>query len=93
MKTWTFAAVIIAWTFGMGAGWLSHNIVTNSSRTLLSVALAKCGYTPHPIADVAWELVRIGAIPPMTAAFYSARMTSANSHNGLKACMGPHYGG
>lgn len=58
---------------------------------LMAERLELCGYVSHPIADVAWELVRRGQIPVGTAAFYSARMTSQNDHRTLKSCMSAHY--
>ena len=61
------------------------------SETLMADRLEACGYTSHPIADVAWEMVRRGQIPVATAAYESARLNSRNSHPELKACMSEFY--
>lgn len=38
-----------------------------------------CGYDPHPISDVAWELYDRGMIPPGTAWYYTGLFKSWNS--------------
>ncbi len=37
-----------------------------------------CGYIPHPISDVAWELYDRGQIPAGTALYYTQMVNSAN---------------
>jgi hypothetical protein len=81
-------------TLSFWAGTLAFDWHTTHSRALLRANLAACNYTPHPIADVTWELVRTGKIPVGTAAFWSATVTSKNlPAAALKACMAKHYGG
>ena len=37
-----------------------------------------CGYEPHPISDVAWELYDRGQIPAGTALYFTRMVNSAN---------------
>jgi hypothetical protein len=86
--TWIYLSAGLVYT-----GWMVHELETMTSRARLAYHLGRCGYVPHPIADVTWELVRIGAIPVGTASYYSALVTSKNiPASALKACMGEIYG-
>ncbi len=38
----------------------------------------ECGYIPHPISDVAWELYDRSQIPAGTALYYTRMVNSAN---------------
>lgn len=42
----------------------------------------RCGYDPHPISDVAWELYERGLVPVGTAWYYTVMLKSANGEAG-----------
>ena len=48
------------------------------SQQLGSSLRAECGYIPHPISDVAWELYDRGKVPASTALYYTRMMRSEN---------------
>ncbi len=71
---------------GMILGLLLFFAVITARDYAGNYARAICGYVPHPISDVAWELVDRGMVPPETALYYSRMMRSDNIP--FTECMG-----
>ncbi len=49
-----------------------------SDRRELASVLDGCGYVPHPISDVSWELYREGLVPLGMAGYYTRMPRSVN---------------
>jgi hypothetical protein len=47
-------------------------------KDALRVVLDECGYSPHPISDVSWELYRQWLIPRGTAEYFTMSVKSVN---------------
>jgi len=52
--------------------------MTARDTDALRVVLTECGYSPHPISDVSWELYRQNLVPMGTAGYYTATVKSVN---------------
>ena len=68
------------WQFcvGLVSGmYLLHGVWTYE-HWLQTADLRECGYDPHPISDVAWELERRSLISIETALYYTRSVRSAN---------------
>ena len=63
---------------GLFLGGVQMALIDAGVRWSGNYARAICGYVPHPISDVAWELVDRGLAPEGTALYYSRMMRSAN---------------
>lgn len=73
------------------SGGMIHKSIETTRRAELNARLEQCGYIRHPIADVAWELVRRGEIPVCSASAMSYMFISRNDSNILTPCMEKHY--
>lgn len=79
-------ALILAFG-GIVAGLTIAGIAEDRRNTIFAEQLQSCGYHPHPIADVAWELYRRGFIPAPTAIYYSNMTSSRSSVPKLRECV------
>lgn len=81
MSTKDFIAGLGLWGGGVLLGmWIAYTMFYQLPTHRINVAMEACGYEPHPISDVAWELYarspdryRLGA-----AWFFTGRLRSTN---------------
>lgn len=72
-------------------GAVAYRIGDDAGRSALADRLNECGYEPHPMSDVAWEMVRRGEIPVCTAAALSHMLRSSNAQSEIEICMEQIY--
>ena len=57
---------------------LREMVATSKDKDALRVVLDECGYDPHPISDVSWEMYRQQLVPQGTAGYFTRMVKSVN---------------
>jgi len=79
--------ILLAFVIGMTAGVTAFTLPWLLAVSAYKDRLNECGYIPHAMSDVAWELHRRNAIPAATAAYWSHMVNSRNDQKHLENCM------